>query len=58
MEPERTELGRREPGRLKMLHGVQQKQLGQVPEAQQLQVSDRCLRRLLLRLRERGNRPP
>jgi hypothetical protein len=54
MEPERSELSQWELGRLKMLHRVQQKQLGHVAAAQQLRVSDRYLRGLvLLRLRER-----
>ena len=56
METERIALSQRERDRLKVLHEVQQKQLTQVAAAQRLKVSDRHVRRMLLRLRERGDR--
>jgi transposase len=46
----------RERDRLKVLHEVQQKQLTQLAAAERLKVSDRHVRRMLLRLRERGDR--
>src|ERR1700693_337941 len=59
METERIALSQRERDRLKVLHEVQQKQLTQVAAAERLKVSDRQVRRvrrMLLRLRERGDR--
>src|ERR1700723_2200660 len=56
METERITLSQRERDRLKVLHEVQQKQLTQVAAAERLKVSDRHVRRMLLRLRERGDR--
>src|ERR1700675_4910297 len=56
METERIALSRRERDRLRVLHQVQQKQLTQVAAAERLQVSDRQVRRMLLRLRQRGDR--
>src|ERR1700675_326368 len=56
METERITLSQRERDRLKVLHEVQQKQLTQVGAAERLQVSDRQVRRMLLRLRQRGDR--
>jgi predicted ArsR family transcriptional regulator len=56
METERITLSQRERDRLKVLHEVQQKQLTQVAAAERLKVSDRHVRRKLLRLRERGDR--
>jgi len=50
VEPTRT-------GRLKVLHEVKQKHLSQVAAAARLKVSDRQVRRMLLRLRERGDSP-
>src|SRR5271169_238388 len=55
METERIALSQRERDRLKVLHEVQQKHLTQVAAAQRLKVSDRQVRRMLLRLRERGD---
>src|SRR5580698_7056435 len=55
METERIALSQRERDRLKVLHEVQQKQLTQVAAAQRLKVSDRQVRRMLLRIRERGD---
>jgi hypothetical protein len=54
METERIALSQRERDRLKVLHEVKQKHLTQVQAAQQLQMTDRHVRRLLLRLCERG----
>jgi transposase len=56
METERIALSQRERDRLKVLHEVQQKQLTQLAAAERLKVSDRHVRRMLLRLRERGDR--
>jgi len=56
METERIALSQRERDRLKVLHEVQQKQLTQLTAAERLKVSDRHVRRMLLRLRERGDR--
>ena len=56
METERITLSPRERDRLKVLHEVQQKQLTQVAAAERLKVSDRQVRRMLLHLRERGDR--
>ena len=56
METERIALSQRERDRLKVLHEIEQKHLTQVAGAQRLKVSDRQVRRMLLRLRERGDR--
>jgi transposase len=56
METERITLSQRERDRLRLLHEVQQKQLTQVAAAERLKVSDRHVRRMLLRLRVRGDR--
>src|ERR1700723_2213935 len=56
METERITLSKRERDRLKVLHEVQQKQLTQVAAAERLKISDRHVRRMLLRLRERRDR--
>src|SRR5271169_6550919 len=56
METERIALSQRERDRLKVLHEVQQKQLTQLAAAERLNVSDRHVRRMLLHLRERGDR--
>ena len=56
METERIALSQRERDRLKVLHEVQQKPLTQVAAAERLKVSDRHVRRMLRRLRERGDR--
>jgi transposase len=55
METERMALSQRERDRLKVLHEIQQKHLTQVAGAARLKLSDRQVRRMLLRLRERGD---
>lgn len=55
METERITLSERERDRLKVLYEVNQKHLTQVAAAQRLKVTDRHVRRMLLRLRERGD---
>src|SRR5712664_1260517 len=55
METERITLSQRERDRLKVLHEVQQKQLTQVEAAARLKVTDRQVRRMLLRIREHGD---
>src|SRR5580692_100607 len=55
MERERIALSQRERDRLKVLHEVKQKHLTQVEAAARLKVGDRQVRRMLLRLRERGD---
>ncbi len=55
METERITLSQRERDRLKVLHEVKQKHLAQVAAAQRLKVTDRQVRRMLLRIRERGD---
>jgi len=55
METERITLSQRERDRLKVLHEVQQKHLSQVAAAERLKVTDRQVRRMLLRIRERGD---
>ncbi len=55
METERIALSQRERDRWKVLHEVQQKHLTQVEAAVRLKVTDRQVRRMLLRLRERGD---
>src|SRR5580700_2545060 len=55
METERIALSQRERDRLKVLHDVQQKQRTQVAAAERLKVTDRQVRRMLLRIRERGD---
>src|ERR1700693_3417670 len=56
METERITLSQRERDRLKVLHEGPQEHLTQVAAAERLKVSDRHVRRMLLRLRERGDR--
>src|SRR5882724_9146334 len=55
METERIPLSQRERDRLKVLHEVKQKHLSQVAAAARLKVTDRQVRRMLLRIRERGD---
>src|SRR5258708_4324405 len=55
METERITLSQRERDRLKVLHEVKQKHLSQVAAAERLKISDRQVRRMLLRIRERGD---
>ena len=56
METERIALSQRERDRLNVLHEVRQKHLTQVEAAARLKVTDRQVRRMLLRLRESGDR--
>jgi hypothetical protein len=53
-ETERIALSQRERDRLKVLHEAKQKHLSQVA-AEPLKVTDRQARRMLLRIRERGD---
>jgi hypothetical protein len=55
METERITLSQRERDRLKVLHEVKQKHLSQVAAVERLKVTDRQVRRMLLRIRERGD---
>src|SRR6266478_2772850 len=55
METERITLSQRERDRLKVLHEVQQRHLTQVAAAARLKVTDRQVRRMLLRIREHGD---
>jgi transposase len=55
METERIALSQRERERLRVLHEVKQKHLTQVEAAARLKVTDRQVRRMLLRLRDRGD---
>src|SRR6202163_730838 len=55
METERITLSQRERDRLKVLHEVQEKHLSQVAAAERLKITDRQVRRMLLRLREHGD---
>ncbi len=57
METERITLSQRERDRLKVLHEVQQKHLSQVAAAARLKVTDRQVRRMLLRIREQEGFP-
>ncbi len=50
MEPERIALSQRERDRLKVLHEVEQKHVTQVEAGRRLDVTDRQIRRLLVRL--------
>ncbi len=56
MEPERIELSQRERDRLKVVHEVEQGHLTQVEASRRLQLSDRQVRRLLVRVRAEGDR--
>src|SRR6266849_4706149 len=56
METERIALSQRERDRLRVLQDVQQGHLTQVEAAARVKLSDRQVRRLLLRLREQGGR--
>ncbi len=48
-------LSQRERDRLKVLHELQQRHLTQVEAAARLKVTDRQVRRMLLRIREHGD---
>src|SRR5271157_1215963 len=56
METERIALSQQERDRLHVLHELQQGRLTQVAAAQRIKITDRQVRRLLLRLREQGDR--
>jgi transposase len=56
METERIALSQRERDRLRVLQDVQQGHLTQVAAARRIKITDRQVRRLLLRLREQGDR--
>jgi hypothetical protein len=56
METERIALSQREGDRWRVLYEVNQKRLTQVAAAKRLKVTDRQVRRMLLRLRDRGDR--
>jgi helix-turn-helix protein len=56
METERIALSQRERDRLRVLHEVAQGHLTQVAAAGRMQLSDRQVRRLLLGIREQGDR--
>jgi transposase len=56
METEQIALSQRERDRLRVLHEVQQGHLTQVAAAARVKLSDRQVRRLLLRIREQGDR--
>jgi hypothetical protein len=53
---ERIALSQRERDRLRVLHEAKHRQITQVEAARRLQISDRQVRRLLLRLWEQGDR--
>ena len=55
METERIAMSQRERDRLRVLQGVKQKHLTQVEAARRLKVTDRHVRRLLVRIGERGD---
>ena len=55
METERIAMSQRERDRLRVLHEVKQKHLTQVEAARRLKVTDRHVRRLLIRIGERGD---
>src|SRR5258705_9549596 len=55
METERIAMSQRERDRLRVLQEVQQKRLTQVEAARRLRVTDRHVRRLLIRIGERGD---
>jgi hypothetical protein len=56
METERITLNQRERDRLHVLHDVQQGRLTQVAAAQRIKLSERQIRRLVLRLGQEGDR--
>jgi hypothetical protein len=56
METERIALSQRERDRLQVLHELQQGRFTQVTAAQRMKLTARQVRRLLLRLREEGDR--
>ncbi len=56
MERERIALSQRERDRSKVLHEVEQHHLTQVEAGRRLRLTDRRIRRLLVRLRRDGDR--
>ena len=50
METERIAMSQRERDRLRVLHEIKQKHLTQVEAARRLKVTDRHVRRMLIRL--------
>jgi transposase len=56
METERIALSQGERDRLRVLHEIRQKQVTQIEAAKRLKISDRQIRRLLVKLRKRGDR--
>jgi hypothetical protein len=55
METERIAMSQRDRDRLRVLQEVKQKHLTQVEAAQRLKVTDRHVRRMLIRMGERGD---
>jgi len=55
METERIAMSQQERDRLRVLHEVKQKHLTQVEAARRLKVTDRHVRRMLVRIGERGD---
>jgi len=55
METERIALSQRERDRIRVLHEVQQGHVTQVEGARRLKLSDRQVRRLLLRIAKHGD---
>src|SRR5450432_4512924 len=56
METERITLNQGERDRLRVLHEINGKHISQMEAAQRLKISDRHIRRLLIRLRKLGDR--
>lgn len=56
MEEEKLLLTQRDRNRLKVLHEVRKGQLTQRQASKQLKLTDRWIRKLLLRMKERGDR--
>ena len=56
METERITLNQRERDRLRVLHEIKGKHISQIEAAGRLKISDRHIRRLLIRLRKLGDR--
>src|ERR1700676_4402742 len=56
METERITLNQRERDRLRVLHEIKGKHISQIEAAERLKISDRHIRRLLIRLRKLGDR--
>jgi transposase len=55
METERIAMSQRERDRLRVLHEIKQKHLTQVEAARRLKVTDRHVRRMLVRIGEQGD---